>query len=99
MSKGIHKIKLKVLEKSEYCVIGIGITSTTNYKNDWCFGDYDFNGDTYNYGYHSYGEKWSHEDDRVSGVSSYGRNDIILIIFDFNNLILSFEKNNKNIYK
>eukprot|EP01084_Bolivina_argentea_P317624 550728_1 len=98
MSKGIHKIKLKVLKKSKYCEITIGITSTTIYKNGWCFGK---NKDTYtyNYGYKSTGSKWSHEDDGVSGVSSYGRNDIILIIFDFNNLILSFEKNNKNIYK
>eukprot|EP01084_Bolivina_argentea_P317623 550726_1 len=95
MSKGIHKIKLKVLEMSD-CSIAIGITSTTNYKNNWCFGA---NKDTYNYGYHSGGYKYSHEDNGVSGVSSYGRNDIILIIFDFNNLILSFEKNNKNIYK
>eukprot|EP01084_Bolivina_argentea_P285802 490165_1 len=70
MPKGIHKIKLKVLENSN-CFIGIGITSTTNYKNDWCLGK---NKDTYNYGYHSPGEKWSHESSYgVSGVSSYGR--------------------------
>eukprot|EP01084_Bolivina_argentea_P215879 366602_1 len=92
MSKGIHKIKLKVLEKGSYCTITIGITSTTNYKNDLCFGE---DGDTYNYGYESDGYKCSHEYDYVSGVSSYGRNDIILIILDFNNLILSFDKNNK----
>eukprot|EP01084_Bolivina_argentea_P288029 494295_1 len=76
LSQGIHSLKLKLLEMSSHCSIEIGITSTTNYKNDSCFGK---NKDTSNYGYQSDGYKYSHEYDEgvYTGSTGYGSNDII----------------------
>eukprot|EP01083_Nonionella_stella_P073014 197132_1 len=99
MCTGVHTIKLKVSEKSStWCDIGIGITSSTNYKHNWCFGT---NKDTYNYGYASDGYHYSHEGDRVTvpGVLQYDANDIIVMVLDFNNSQLSIDKNFKNVYK
>eukprot|EP01084_Bolivina_argentea_P158271 275712_1 len=92
LSNSIHKIKFKVLTKSSWCKMYIGIVSNPNHKTFRSFGP---NVDAINYGYSSTGCKYTTVSEDQKYGEEYSVNDIITIYLNFNNLSISFYKNGK----